>query len=99
MATDDQERLQYEIPQDEAGRREAAVRRVKARRDFSGHVAAYFIVNAMLVGIWLSSGVGYFWPIWPMLGWGVGLAFNAWAVYFQKPISEDDIRREMERHT
>ncbi len=77
--------------------REAAVRRLEARRDFRNHVAIYVIVNALLVVIWAATGSGYFWPIWPIAGWGIGLAFNAWAVYFERPITEDEIRREMER--
>jgi hypothetical protein len=77
-------------------RREAAIERLKAKRDFKTHVAVYLIVNGMLVAIWALSGVGYFWPIWPILGWGVGLAFNGWAVYLQRPITEADIREEME---
>jgi hypothetical protein len=77
-------------------RREAALKRVKAKRDFKSHVAIYVIVNAMLVVIWALSGQGYFWPVWTIVGWGIGLAFNAWSVYFEKPITEDDIRREME---
>ncbi len=78
-------------------RHEAAYKRVKDKRDFRNHVAIYVIVNALLVVIWALSGAGYFWPIWPIAGWGVGLAFNAWAVYFERPISEDEVRREMER--
>jgi hypothetical protein len=78
-------------------RREAAVKRLKDKRDFRNHVAAYVLVNALLVAIWAFSGGGYFWPIWSIAGWGVGLAFNAWAVYFERPITEDDIRREMQR--
>lgn len=78
-------------------RRGAALKRVKAKRDFKSHAAAYVIVNAMLVGIWVVSGRGYFWPVWALLGWGIGLAFNAWSVYFERPITEDDIRKEMER--
>lgn len=76
--------------------REAAVKRVKAKRDFRGRVVVYLAVNALLVVIWALSGAGFFWPIWPILGWGIGLALNAWTVY-SKPISEDEIRREMER--
>jgi len=76
---------------------EAAFKRVKAKRDFRNHAGAYLIVNAMLVAIWALSGAGYFWPIWPILGWGIGLAFNAWAAYFEKPITEQEVRREMER--
>ena len=78
-------------------RREAAIQRVKAKRDFTTHVAAYVIVNAGLVGIWALSGAGYFWPLWPILGWGIGLALNAWTVFVQRPITEEDIRSEMRR--
>ncbi len=77
--------------------REAALKRLKDKRDFKNHAATYLIVNALLVVIWAVSGQGYFWPIWPILGWGIGLALNAWTAYFQRPISEDDIRREMEK--
>lgn len=80
-------------------RREAAVKRLKDKRDFRNHVAAYVIVNTLLVTIWAFSGGGYFWPIWAIAGWGIGLAFNAWAVYFERPITEDDIRTEMERQS
>ncbi len=82
--------------EDVDNRREAAVERLKAKRDFSTHLAVYIIVNAMLVAIWAVSGAGYFWPIWPLLGWGIGVAINAWTVYFQRSITEADIRHEME---
>lgn len=36
----------------------------------------YLAVNAMLVVIWAATGAGYFWPIWPILGWGIGLLAN-----------------------
>jgi 2TM domain len=81
----------------EEERREAAVKRLKDKREFRNHVAAYVLVNGLLVAIWALSGGGYFWPIWVIAGWGIGLAFNAWAVYFERPITEDDIRKEMER--
>ncbi|MCC6437295.1 MAG: 2TM domain-containing protein [Acidimicrobiales bacterium] len=78
-------------------RRAAARKRVEAKREFRNHVAIYIIVNAMLVLIWALSGAGYFWPIWPMAGWGIGVAINAYTAYLERPISEDDIRKEMER--
>jgi len=37
------------------------------------HATIYVIVNVMLIAIWAASGGGYFWPIWPILGWGIGL--------------------------
>lgn len=48
------------------------------------HVASYVAVNALLVIIWALTGAGYFWPIWPILGWGVGIASHAMACTFAK---------------
>jgi hypothetical protein len=36
-------------------------------------LAAYLAVNLVLIMIWAATGAGYFWPIWPLLGWGLGL--------------------------
>jgi cytochrome b561 len=78
--------------------REQAVTRLKKKRDFATHVFMYVAVNAMLVVIWaLTSDDGFFWPIFPMLGWGIGVAANAWDVYGRKPLSEAEIQREVER--
>jgi 2TM domain len=88
------------MAEDEPGIRQRAIKRLEAKREFSGHAIAYVTVNALLVVIWaVTSRPGYFWPIWPMLGWGIGLAFHAWSTFGQRPISEADIRREMERES
>jgi hypothetical protein len=71
--------------------------RVGKRRDLGAHLVAYVVVNAMLVGIWGISGGGYFWPAWVLLGWGVGVVMNIWEVYFRRPVTDGDIRREMDR--
>jgi len=36
----------------------------------------YLGVMALLIGIWLVSGAGYFWPVWPMFGWGIPVALQ-----------------------
>jgi hypothetical protein len=77
--------------------REEALTRLKKKRDFRGHVFMYVLVNTMLVGIWAVTGAGFFWPVFPILGWGIGVAANAWDVYWRRPISEEEIRREAER--
>jgi hypothetical protein len=74
-----------------------AKRRIRDRRDFWQHLVSYVIVNAALIGIWAVSGGGYFWPGWVLFGWGIGLVFHAWNTFGQKPITEDEIRREMDR--
>jgi len=56
----------------------AARRPPPARRMWdSEHVRAYVAVNVMLVAIWALTGAGYFWPIWPILGWGIGVVADA----------------------
>jgi hypothetical protein len=78
-------------------RRKAAIKRLKAKRDFYGHLVAYVVINAFLVGVWAMTDRGYFWPGWVLAGWGIGLVLNAWTVYFQREITEEDIQREMRR--
>lgn len=34
----------------------------------------YLAVSALLVAIWALTGAGYFWPMWPILGWGLCVA-------------------------
>ncbi len=55
----------------------------KARAGFKWGVLSYIVVNAFLVAIWLFNRENhpYFWPVWPMLGWGVGLAFQYFQAY------------------
>jgi hypothetical protein len=77
--------------------REAAVQRLRKKRDLQGHVLAYVMVNLLLNGIWLiTMPGGFYWPVIPLLGWGIGLAFNVWDVYAPGP-TEHQIQREIGR--
>ena len=52
------------------------------RRSLRGHAGSYFMVMGLLVAIWLLTSPGhYFWPIWPMLGWGIGLVSHALSAF------------------
>jgi hypothetical protein len=42
------------------------------------------VINLFLIGIWAFSGRGAFWPIWVVLGWGLGMAFYAFWVFGPK---------------
>src|SRR5262249_3388519 len=83
------------------GLRAQALRRLKKRRDFHAHLFTYVVVNAVVWGIWAmfsaSSHSWYPWPLWLTLAWGLGVVFNAWDVYLRQPISEHEIRQEMDR--
>jgi uncharacterized membrane protein len=81
---------------EEATLREQAITRIKKRSEFKAHLLAYVLVNAFLIAIWAVTGAGYFWPVFPIFGWGIGVAFNAWDVYRRVVPTEEEIRREME---
>jgi 2TM domain len=80
--------------EDELRRR--AVNRLRAKAGFWTHLAVYLAVNAFLVLIWFFTGAGYFWPIFPIAGWGIGVAANAWDAFGSEPVTEERIQREME---
>jgi hypothetical protein len=77
--------------------RDRAIVRLRKKSDFGAHLLAYLMVNAFLVAIWAATGAGFFWPVFTLCGWGIGVVFNAWDVYWRRPASEEQIRREMER--
>ena len=80
--------------------RERALRRLKQRRDFRGHVLIYLLVNAFLTVIWwMTSSEGFFWPMFVMVGWGIAVVMNAYDVYVGGEITEDEIEREMDHLT
>ncbi len=80
--------------------RQWAIRRIEAKRGFWIHLVVYITVNALLVGIWATASDDFFWPIWPILGWGIGLVSHAIAVMVGPPqISEQRINRELERRS
>jgi Domain of unknown function (DUF1707)/2TM domain len=67
--------------------------RARARAAFQRHLFTYLWVNGLLVVIWaLTNFRGYFWPVWPMLGWGIGLASHAFSAYGPRA-DEDEPRR------
>lgn len=78
--------------------RRAARERIEARRGFVPHLMAYVLVNTALIVIWVTVGhTGFFWPVIPLVLWGVGLGMHAWSAFFSKPVTEADVEREVER--
>lgn len=67
---------------------EARERWIRQRKSkFYGHLRAYLIVNTVLA-LMSIVGTGGYWFIWPLLGWGIGLAFDASNAFFP---SEEEI--------
>jgi len=55
--------------------RQRALRRVKLKMAWLLHATVYLLVNLGLAAIDLASG-GRSWHLWPLAGWGLGLAIH-----------------------
>lgn len=76
--------LAADLPVEQISRRDPrrrAQRSAAARRGVRIHLGAYLAVSVLMIGIWLvtavSVGQWYFWPVWPILGWGIGIVSHA----------------------
>lgn len=59
-------------------------KKAEARASFKKHLFSYVAVNLFLVAIWLTSsrsGANYFWPVWQMLGWGIGVLIHYFSAF------------------
>jgi hypothetical protein len=58
-----------------------AARQRAARLSVRLHLAAYLAMVVIVLTVWLavalSTGAWYFWPIWPILGAGIGVVGHA----------------------
>jgi hypothetical protein len=66
---------------DTAQRYGRARQRVQAIKGFYLHLTVYMLVNAGLFLINLLTAPAIFWFYWPLLGWGIGLAAHAVAIF------------------
>lgn len=59
----------------------------KRRASFRSHLSTYLVVIIFLWVLWYINGAHVFvrqglpWPIWPTLGWGIGLFFHYRGAY------------------
>lgn len=96
---------------DEEIRRKAWAR-VHAKRGFFIHLSVYIIVNAFLVCMWavsmaggnwgsgwgMHAGRGYFWPLWIIVFWGIGLVVHCLSVFvFHGNWEQKEVEKEVQR--
>ena len=77
-----------------------AKKRVEAKMGFYIHLSVYVAVILLLMVINFLSSSGTIWFQWPMLGWGVAVAFHALAVFIfpsRFAVTEEMIEKEMNR--
>jgi hypothetical protein len=61
--------------------RRRAARVAAARRGVRAHLYAYLAMCVIVLTVWaavaMTTDATYFWPIWPILGAGIGLVSHA----------------------
>ncbi|MFT4211360.1 MAG: 2TM domain-containing protein [Microbacterium sp.] len=79
--------------------RDRAIQSLKQKQAFWYALGGWVVLSVFFTVIWLASGATYFWPLWPILGVGIGVAFagiRAFGAGSGGP-SEEKIQNEMKR--
>jgi transcriptional regulator with XRE-family HTH domain len=75
-----------------------ALAHVRKLKGFYIHLSQYGLGIAMLVAINLIFSPHFFWAIFPILGWGIGIGVHGLAVFNRIPIlTADWERRQVEK--
>jgi hypothetical protein len=77
--------------------RDEAVKRLRKKAEFRMHLLIYVLVNGMIVLAWTMTGMHFFWPIFVIGGWGIGLIAHGVDTYGHGTPSEEEISEEMAR--
>jgi len=69
----------------------------KKRAAFKVLFLVYVVMNGMLVALWYfaNGSQSYFWPIWPILGWGLGVLYQYVDAYLGNTLFSEE--KEFER--
>ncbi len=70
--------------------KDAQVTKIKG---FFAHLRVYIIVNIILIVVNLFTSPSYWWSVWPLLFWGIGLFFHYMNTFPDTPI---DLTRKWE---
>jgi hypothetical protein len=84
-------------PTTEEALRKRAVQRLQKQAEFRTHLVIFLATNALLVAIWWTTGTAFFWPVFPIFGWGIGLVAHGWEAYGPDRPTEKRIRAEMDK--
>jgi hypothetical protein len=68
---------------------------------FKNHLAVYVVINLFFWVLWylrgakVHDGESLPWPVWPLLGWGIGLFFHFIGAYVNT--GQSSLEREYEK--
>lgn len=96
MQTDSPNDLAYQV----------AARKVQRKLKFFNHLILYVVICCVLIAINLLSAPQHIWAIWPILGWGLGLALHAAQIFYvgensalQQRMIGKEMQNELQRKT
>ena len=78
----------------------AAEKRVKAKREFYQHLVTFIFTNLFLFVVNMMTSPGHFWFVYPLMGWGIGLAshyFTVFGIPGSGPLDEKWEKKEIEK--
>jgi hypothetical protein len=70
------------------------------RASFKSHLITYVLVNTFLWILWAINGAKFYsggipWPVWPTLGWGIGIVSHYLGAYVYP--KSNSVEREYEK--
>lgn len=74
--------------------------RLEARRGFYAHLMVFVVVNAALLIINMTTAPDVLWAKWPLMGWGIGLAFHGLSVFVigdRFAVTDEMVERELKK--
>lgn len=77
----------------------------RKRAMFKKSLYSYLVINAFLWAIWwittrrVEGSQAYPWPVWVMLGWGLGLGFQYFGAYqgSRQDLASEEFRKLKEK--
>lgn len=93
------EQVERAIAAVEVARSEEEARRgilARRRSRFTSHLVPFVAVNGFLLAINLLTSPSFWWFLFPLLGWGLGLFFHAWAA-LSSVVTDRQLQREFAR--
>lgn len=85
------------VTSDPGDARSRAIDRLSRKRALGLQAVSFAVITVVLIVIWAASDGGFFWPIFPVIGFALALAGQARGIWGDRAPSEAAIQREMGR--